>query len=142
MLTCWVTGTCDRQLSNMQQTERLVYTEVTIYIYIYIYTHVLYAIYIYVVCIYIYIYLYVCMYVYIYIYIYVTAELCHLCCFSRKDFSPCGCRRSLYTCSRSPSKRLDSCEDCLRMNGVNTNGAAAKTNNFDRLGKKERPGTL
>ena len=26
--------------------------------------------------------------------------------------------------------------------GVNTNGAAAKVNNFDRLGKKERPGTF
>ena len=30
----------------------------------------------------------------------------------------------------------------LRTNGVNTNGAAAKViNNFDRLGKKVRPGT-
>ena len=29
----------------------------------------------------------------------------------------------------------------LRRNGVNTNGAAAKVMNFDRLGKKVRPGT-
>ena len=28
------------------------------------------------------------------------------------------------------------------MNGVNTNGAAAKVMNFDRLGKEEHPGTL
>ena len=30
----------------------------------------------------------------------------------------------------------------LRTNGVNTNGAAAKVMNFDRLGKKVHPGTL
>ena len=30
----------------------------------------------------------------------------------------------------------------LRTNGVNTNGAAAKVMNFDRLGKKVRPGTF
>ena len=30
----------------------------------------------------------------------------------------------------------------LRTNGVNTNGAAAKEMNFDRLGKKVRPGTF
>ena len=30
----------------------------------------------------------------------------------------------------------------LRTNGVNTNGAAAKVINFDRLGKKVRPGTF
>ena len=29
---------------------------------------------------------------------------------------------------------------CLRTNGVNTNGAAAKVMDFDRLGKKVRPG--
>ena len=33
-------------------------------------------------------------------------------------------------------------EPWLRTNGVNTNGAAAKVINFDRLGKKVRPGTL
>ena len=32
--------------------------------------------------------------------------------------------------------------DWLRTNGVNTNGAAAKTNIFDRLGKKVHPGTF
>ena len=32
--------------------------------------------------------------------------------------------------------------DWLRTNGVNTNGAAAKVMNFDRLGKKVRPGTF
>ena len=30
----------------------------------------------------------------------------------------------------------------LRTNGVNTNGAAAKAMNFDRLGKKVHPGTF
>ena len=30
----------------------------------------------------------------------------------------------------------------LRTNGVSTNGAAAKVMNFDRLGKKVRPGTF
>ena len=30
----------------------------------------------------------------------------------------------------------------LRTNGVNTSGAAAKVINFDRLGKKVRPGTF
>ena len=30
----------------------------------------------------------------------------------------------------------------LRTNGVNTNGAAAKAINFDRLGKKLTPGTF
>ena len=30
----------------------------------------------------------------------------------------------------------------LRTNGVNNNGAAAKEMNFDRLGKKVRPGTF
>ena len=30
----------------------------------------------------------------------------------------------------------------LRTNGVNTNGAAAKVMNFDRLGEKVRPGTF
>ena len=30
----------------------------------------------------------------------------------------------------------------LRTNGVNTNGAAAKVNNVDRLRKKVRPGTF
>ena len=30
----------------------------------------------------------------------------------------------------------------LRTNGVNPNGAAAKVRNFDRLGKKVRPGTF
>ena len=30
----------------------------------------------------------------------------------------------------------------LRTNGVNNNGAAAKVTNFDRLGKKVRPGTV
>ena len=30
----------------------------------------------------------------------------------------------------------------LRTNGVNTNGAAAEVMNFDRLGKKVRPGTF
>ena len=29
-----------------------------------------------------------------------------------------------------------------KTNGVNTNGAAAKVMNFDRLGKKVRPGTF
>ena len=32
------------------------------------------------------------------------------------------------------------CLHSLRTNGVNTNGAAAKIRNFDRLGKKVRPG--
>ena len=30
----------------------------------------------------------------------------------------------------------------LRTNGVNTNGAAAKVMNFDRLGEQVRPGTF
>ena len=30
----------------------------------------------------------------------------------------------------------------LRTNGLNTNGAAAKIMNFDRLGKNVRPGTF
>ena len=30
----------------------------------------------------------------------------------------------------------------LRIDGVSTNGAAAKVMNFDRLGKKVRPGTF
>ena len=30
----------------------------------------------------------------------------------------------------------------LRTNGFNTNGAVAKVLNFDRLGKKVRPGTF
>ena len=33
-------------------------------------------------------------------------------------------------------------EPRLRTNGVNTNGAAAKVMNLDRLGKKVRPGTF
>ena len=34
------------------------------------------------------------------------------------------------------------CSSWLRTTGVNTNGAAAKVINFDRLGKKVHPGTL
>ena len=30
----------------------------------------------------------------------------------------------------------------MRTNGVDTNGAAAKVTNFERVGKKARPGTL
>ena len=41
---------------------------------------------------------------------------------------------------RAPGGRVASL--WLRTNGVNTSGAAAKVMNFDRLGKKVRPGTL
>ena len=37
---------------------------------------------------------------------------------------------------------LARCSPWLRTNGVNTNGAAAKVMDFDRLGKKVRPGTF
>ena len=37
---------------------------------------------------------------------------------------------------------LEETASWLRTNGVNTNGAAAKVMNFDRLGKKVRPGTF
>ena len=42
--------------------------------------------------------------------------------------------------SNAQSVGLYSC--WLRTNGVNTNEAAAKVMNFDRLGKKVRPGTF
>ena len=40
------------------------------------------------------------------------------------------------------NNRVSSRWHWLRTNGVNTNGAAATVMNFDRLGKKIRPGTL
>ena len=45
------------------------------------------------------------------------------------DYVPCVCATHSQT-------------NWLRTNGVNTNGATAKVMNFDRLGKKVRPGTF
>ena len=39
------------------------------------------------------------------------------------------------------SRTADELIGCEQMGSVNTNGAAAKVVNFDRLGKKIRPGT-
>ena len=66
--------------------------------------------------IYIYIYIYICIYIYIYIYIYIIMVL------------------------QLQEGGID-VVPWLRRNGVNTNGAAAKVINFDRLGKKVRPST-
>ena len=59
------------------------------------------------------------MYIYIYIYLSEAAG----------DGKPADSRRRSY-------------KHRLRTNGFNTNGAAANVMNFDRLGKKVRPGTF
>ena len=41
-----------------------------------------------------------------------------------------------------PTVRDPAARRLLATNGVNTNGAAAKVMNFDRLGEKVRPGTF
>ena len=71
-------------------------------------------------CMCIYIYIYRCLNIYIYIYIYTyTYIYVHV------------------HATRAPEPHLWS-----RTNGANTNGAATKVINFDRVGKKVRPGTF
>ena len=62
-----------------------------------------------------------------------------------------ACKRTLQAVSRmlhlqtsciGPVPSQMRCISWLRTNGVNTNGVAAKVINFDRLGKKLRPGTF
>ena len=78
---------------------------------------------------YIYIYAYtytytcICTYLYIYIYIYIYTP-------------PCGAP------GRRAAPRGGPSGPWLRTSGVNTNGAAAKVMDFDRLGKKVCPGTF
>ena len=79
------------------------------------------------ICIYIYIYIYtylsLSLYIYIYIYIYIERER----------------YRERERGARQVTLRVAS---WFRTNGVNANGAAAKVINFDRSGKKVRPGTV
>ena len=76
------------------------------------------------------------MYVYTYIYIYIYCLVVVSLVVSMTSGSP--------ECRRGPSSRGRSASIGPRKgtNGVNTNGAAAKGMNFDRVGKKVRPGTL
>ena len=111
--------------------------------------------------------MYTCVYIYIYIYIYIHTSLCVILLLllalalslslllvvvvaavvvyyyyisSFIVITPCPDRaRGQET---APPSRRPAALDWLRTNGVDTNGAAAKVMNFDRLGKEVRPGTL
>ena len=63
-----------------------------------------------------------CVYIYIYIYMYACMHVCMYVCVYIHIY--------IYVCV------------LLRTNRVNTDGAAAETMNFDRLGGKVRPGTF
>ena len=134
------------------------YIYIVIYVYIYIYIYACTYIHIY-----IYIYIYIVIYVYIYIYIYICIcvfrrvrdrhKLLHYSPLVKKtcvrqvvlddwfSLSAAGARGCGGWTSAAEGSAAARCL-WLRTNGVNTNGAAAKVINFDRLGKKVRPGTF
>ena len=119
-----------------------IYIERDVYIYIYTYTYI---------CIqrgmryiiYIYIYMRATQYIYIYIYIEIYIILLTRIFCPRRSWRFIGG----HTCVRRDNggicKGAELCGvEGLRTNGVSTNGAAAKIINFDRLGKKARPGSF
>ena len=88
------------------------------------------------ICVYIYIYIY-CIYIYIYTHTYIQDA-------PGAGTSFISSASGILTAPSLPGRErgISWGSFWLRTDGVNTNGAAAKVIDFDRLGKKVRPGTF